>query len=101
MSEHAHEPVAVRLYGIIGGVLVIGTILAFVFADALELGWLPTIFLIFGIATFKALLVALYFMHLRFEGRWKFVLTIPPFFLFTALLLALVPDIARFGSYSV
>lgn len=101
MSDHAHEPVAVRLYAVIGAILVVGTILAFVFAEELALGWLPTVFLIFGIASFKAMLVALYFMHLKFEGRWKFILTIPPLFLFAALLLALVPDIARLGSYSV
>lgn len=98
-EDHGHEPVSVKLYGIIGGILVVGTILAFVFADRLQLSWGATVLMIFGIATFKVLLVAMYFMHLKFERGWKWILTIPPLILFLALLLALLPDIAGLGRY--
>ncbi|TAH39598.1 MAG: oxidase [Planctomycetota bacterium] len=97
--EHAHAPVSVKLYAVIGTILVVGTVLAFVFADALHLSWGATVLMIFGIASFKVLLVALYFMHLKFEGRWKYILTIPPLILFLGLLLALLPDIAGLGRY--
>lgn len=94
-----HAPVAQKVYLLIGAFLLIGTVLAFVFADALQLTWLPTVLLIFGIASFKALLVAMYFMHLRFERGWKYILTVPPLLLFFALLLALLPDIAGLARY--
>lgn len=97
MSEaHAHHP-SVRTYGTVGAILLAGTFAAFVFADALTLPWMATILLIFAIATVKVSLVALFFMHLKWEQNWKFILTIPPLFLFLAYLLALVPDIAGFG----
>ena len=94
-----HDPVATKTYLIIGTILLVGTALAFVFAEELQLGWTATVMLIFGIASFKVSLVALYFMHLKFEGRWKYVLTIPPLLLFAALVAALLPDIAGFGRY--
>jgi len=95
----AHESVSLRTYYTIGTLLLIGTALAFVFADELELSWLATVFLIFGIATAKSTLVAMYFMHLKFEGPWKFILLIPPLLLATALAMALLPDIGGFGRY--
>lgn len=41
----------------------------------------------------KALLVILFFMHVKYEANWKYVLTIPAAFMSLFLLLALVPDI--------
>ncbi|HEX9793511.1 MAG TPA: cytochrome C oxidase subunit IV family protein [Planctomycetota bacterium] len=99
-TEHAHEPISVKTYSVIGGILVVGTILAFVFAEELELGWTATVFMIFGIASFKAALVALFFMHLKFERGWKYILVVPPVLLLIGLLIALLPDIA-FRSYSI
>ena len=93
--EEHHDPVPIKTYGIIGGILLGGTALAYVFADALELSWLATIFLIFGIASFKVSLVALYFMHLKFEKGWKYILCVPPLILFVIMLMALTPDIAK------
>ncbi len=43
----------------------------------------------------KALLVILFFMHLRWEANWKYVLTIPASIMSIFLLLMLVPDIGR------
>ncbi|MEE2737837.1 MAG: cytochrome C oxidase subunit IV family protein [Planctomycetota bacterium] len=47
---------------------------------------------VFGIAICKASLVALWFMNLKFEGKWKYILVIPPLFMSVFLVLALVPD---------
>ena len=47
---------------------------------------------VFGIAICKASLVALWFMNLKFEGKWKYILVIPPLFMSVFLILALVPD---------
>ena len=49
----------------------------------------------------KALLVALFFMHLIWEKRWKYALTIPAMTMGTLLVLLLVPDIGlRYERYS-
>jgi cytochrome c oxidase subunit 4 len=41
----------------------------------------------------KALLVVLFFMHVKYEASWKYVLTIPASIMAIFLGLALVPDI--------
>ena len=53
--------------------------------------WLAVIVL--AVATAKALFVVTYFMHLKFEGRWKFLLLTPTLILAVGLPLALLPDI--------
>lgn len=50
-------------------------------------------FLVLSIATAKALFVMTYFMHLKFEGAWKFVILAPTAILAMGLMLALLPDI--------
>jgi cytochrome c oxidase subunit 4 len=48
---------------------------------------------VLAVAVAKALFVMAYFMHLKFEGRWKFVLLAPTLVLAFGLPLALLPDI--------
>ncbi len=48
---------------------------------------------VLAVATAKALFVMTYFMHLKFEGRWKFVLLAPTIILAMGLPMALLPDI--------
>jgi cytochrome c oxidase subunit 4 len=45
-------------------------------------------------AIIKAGLVGWYFMHLKFEGNWVYILIVPAFVLATILVLALLPDMA-------
>ncbi|MGQ0634668.1 MAG: cytochrome C oxidase subunit IV family protein [Planctomycetaceae bacterium] len=45
------------------------------------------------VACFKAMFVMLYFMHLKFEGHWKFVLLAPTLVLALTIIAALAPDI--------
>ncbi|REK09383.1 MAG: hypothetical protein DWQ37_18250 [Planctomycetota bacterium] len=47
----------------------------------------------------KAMLVILFFMHVKYEANWKYVLTIPAAFMSLFLLLALVPDIGMRGRW--
>ncbi len=47
-----------------------------------------------AIAVAKAQFVMRYFMHLKFEGLWKYVLLLPTAILATGLPIALAPDIA-------
>jgi len=50
--------------------------------------------LVLAIAVAKAQFVMRYFMHLKFEGLWKYVLLLPTTILACGLPLALAPDIA-------
>jgi cytochrome c oxidase subunit IV len=50
----------------------------------------------------KAMLVIMFFMHLKWEANWKWVLTVPASVMSAILILALVPDIGlrmRHASY--
>ena len=50
----------------------------------------------------KASLVILFFMHLKYEANWKYVLTIPAGMMSIFLMLMLVPDVGmRMRHYSV
>lgn len=53
-----------------------------------------TIVLVMAVAVAKALCVMMFFMHLKFEGNWKFVLLAPTTILAIGLPLALMPDVA-------
>lgn len=48
----------------------------------------------------KAMLVILFFMHLKWEANWKWVLTIPASMMSLLLVLALVPDVGRRMNYA-
>lgn len=50
--------------------------------------------LVLAVAVAKAQFVMRYFMHLKFEGLWKYVLLLPTAILACGLPLALAPDIA-------
>jgi cytochrome c oxidase subunit 4 len=52
-------------------------------------------FLIYGVAVCKALCVLAFFMHLKYESGWKWVLVVPPIVMAILLVLALVPDIVH------
>lgn len=41
----------------------------------------------------KAMLVIMFFMHLKWEANWKWVLTVPASIMSALLILALVPDV--------
>ncbi|HEY2894449.1 MAG TPA: cytochrome C oxidase subunit IV family protein [Pirellulales bacterium] len=59
-------------------------------------------FIVLSVATAKALFVMLYFMHLKFEGKWKFVLLAPTIVLAMAIPAALMPDIgSHYYDYEV
>ena len=49
--------------------------------------------IVFAVATAKALCVLLFFMHLKFEKAWKYLLLGPTLVLAIALPLSLAPDI--------
>ena len=48
----------------------------------------------------KAMLVILFFMHLKWEANWKWVLTVPASLMSLLLMLALVPDVGQRMRYA-
>lgn len=89
-AHHAHPN-----YMAIFGILIVLTVLS-VFADLIrkKIGVTPLILIVLAIASFKALCVMMYFMHLKFEGAWKYALLAPTVILALAVPAALAPDIA-------
>lgn len=67
-------------------------LIAGVLASSLPLGKPTIIFVIFLVATIKALLVALYYMHLRFERGIIHAMAIVPVVLVVVLMFLLFPD---------
>ena len=49
--------------------------------------------LLVGLALTKAILVAMYFMHLKFEKRTLGIIALTPLILCTLLIIALLPDL--------
>ena len=52
-----------------------------------------------AVSVCKALLVILFFMHLKWEANWKYVLTVPCCIMSVFLVLMLVPDVGRRTRY--
>jgi cytochrome c oxidase subunit 4 len=98
MSDHAHDTAHahdhdvskhIRGYLIIGATLIVGTVLT-VLASYVDLGHSWNIVLALVIASVKASLVALYFMHLISEKQMIYtVLGFTAFFFFALLGLTL------------
>ena len=79
-------------YLVIFGVLCVCTALSVIF-DVIHINKALTIVLVLAIAVTKAMSVMMYFMHLKFEGNWKYVLLAPTTILAIGLPLALYPDV--------
>jgi cytochrome c oxidase subunit 4 len=91
-EEHAAEAHAPYLK--VWAALAILTLIEYFYAFALkELFLLLLLGLLFW-AIIKAGLVGWFFMHLKFEGKWVYILIVPAFVLATVLVLALMPDMA-------
>jgi cytochrome c oxidase subunit IV len=59
------------------------------FHETPQIGWA----FMMAVSCTKAMLVILFFMHVKYEANWKYVLTIPCAFMSIFLILMLVPDI--------
>ena len=89
--------VPTRTYYLIFALLMLGTYLT-VQAAFIDLGAFNTVVAL-AIACVKATLVILFFMHVKYEANWKYVLTIPAAFMSIFLILALVPDVGLRGHW--
>lgn len=93
-GEHGHGGVAQYIYVFLA-LCVLTTASFFTYSslwpfhDQPAIGWT----FMMAVSCTKALLVILFFMHVKYEANWKYVLTIPAAFMALFLLLALVPDV--------
>ncbi|QDT56736.1 Prokaryotic Cytochrome C oxidase subunit IV [Caulifigura coniformis] len=72
--------------------LCICTLLSIAF-DIIHMPKAVTVALVLAVAVAKASFVLTYFMHLKFEGGWKYIILAPTAILAVGLMIALAPDI--------
>ena len=84
-GDHPHPPY-VKIFWVLLGL----TLLSIVFSQVLPKTFAP--YLIFTLSTIKATLIALYYMHLKYEGKWILSLAIIPLIIFVVILVAVMPD---------
>ena len=92
-AEHDHGPVFFQVF--IG--LLILTAMSVAVGTFLmgRINPLVAWSMMMAISCMKALLVISFFMHLRWEANWKYVLTIPASIMSIFLVLMLVPDVLQ------
>jgi cytochrome c oxidase subunit IV len=74
-------------------ILLVFTVAEWLYATYASVGFFLLVLGLMTMALTKAALVGLYFMHLKFEGRWVYAFLIPAGILATIFVLALYPDI--------
>ena len=72
-----------------------GFTLLSILTDVVHLDYHVKVVAVLAVATCKALCVMAWFMHLKFERAWKYVLLAPTTILALGLPLALLPDIGE------
>lgn len=101
MSDHDYDiSKHIRGYLIIGGTLLIGTVLT-VLASYVDLGHHWNIVLALVIATVKASLVALFFMHLISERKMIYIVLAFTAFFFVGLMFLTLGSYADFPPLTV
>jgi cytochrome c oxidase subunit 4 len=75
-------------------ILAFFTVLEYCYASFLHLPFITLVVGLMAMALFKASMVGLHFMHLKFEGKWVYGMLIPAGILAAILTFALAPDVA-------
>ncbi len=93
--EHAHGSlklyisVFLALCGLTAVSVTVGNFMPGLRANAPGVMWA----MMMAVSAAKAMLVIMFFMHLKWEANWKYVLTIPASIMSVFLMLMLIPDI--------
>jgi cytochrome c oxidase subunit 4 len=85
-ETHYHPP-----YVTIYFILVILTFASIFISQIVHRKHVPPF--VFAISTIKALIIALFYMHLKYENRWVIALALIPLIIFTIILFVFMPDI--------
>jgi cytochrome c oxidase subunit IV len=89
-AEHATEAHAPYLKVWAG--LAVLTLVEYYYASFLKNHFLILLLGLLFLAVVKAGMVGWYFMHLKFEGNWVYIMIVPAMILATIIVLALSPD---------
>lgn len=92
-GEHQHD---VRLFLAVFVALCVLTTMSFLTYFDFWRNHVPTEIsraFMMAVSCTKAMLVIMFFMHLKWEANWKWVLTVPASIMSALLILALIPDI--------
>jgi cytochrome c oxidase subunit 4 len=95
-GAEAHHGPSVKLYLIIFGALLVFTTVSFLANEMVRHDMIPvavSFIVIMGVAVCKAVLVAMYFMHLKFEWGKLYFLVVPVLILTVMMMIVLLPDI--------
>jgi cytochrome c oxidase subunit IV len=93
MSDHEQHESHGGVYLVVFGLLCCFTVISWV-ADIIHMkSHAMLVAIVLTVATAKALCVMMYFMHLKFERAWKYMLLAPTFVLAAGMMIALLPDI--------
>ena len=97
-NPDARDGSLVRVYLVIFLALAVFTLVSFVanYAAHPEQGWItPTqsFMIILGVAIVKAILVAMFFMHLKFDWGRVYFMIVPVLILGVMMMIVLLPDI--------
>ncbi|MBY0524944.1 MAG: cytochrome C oxidase subunit IV family protein [Gemmataceae bacterium] len=93
---HGHHGPSVKTYMAVFGALLICTLVSFVANVAVRqgvMGAFASFAIIFLVACLKATLVAVWFMHLKFDWNKVYVMIVPALILGPMLIIVLLPDI--------
>lgn len=97
-AGHDHSPMYYRVFGTLIAFTIITIACSFIPIEKIPMGKTGNVLLGIAIASFKASLVMLIFMHLKYEKRPIVVIALIPFALVLVLVMALFPDIVH-GQY--
>jgi cytochrome c oxidase subunit 4 len=95
-GDHAHHGPTFQLYMMVAGALAVFTGLSFLFnwmARDQLIGVETSFVLILGVAVCKAVLVGMFFMHLKYEWGKLYFMIVPAFILGAMMAFVLLPDI--------
>ena len=92
-APHDHGDDHTKTYWKVFWTLFVFTIAEYVYASFIPVSFVLLVIGLMAMAITKAALVGAYFMHLKFEGKWVYVMLIPAGILAMILVTALYPDI--------
>ena len=94
--EHAHAGPDIRLYLLIGAALAVFTAVSFIVNYQVRAGHFGAgtgFVIILGVAICKAVLVGMFFMHLKYDWGNLYFMLVPILILATMMMIVLLPDI--------
>src|SRR5271154_601627 len=82
----------IRIYLRVFAALAVFTLIEYFYAHFFKSYFVVLVLGLLTWAGIKAVLVGLYFMHLRYEGKWVYIALIPAALLAIVLVTGLIPD---------